>query len=393
MDMVFKFSRTPIAILSITLLIVISTLFATGLDEITSLHEMQHIAHADLQFATPAIQTEVEHHLQAKMVSSEHMLMMIGASLIVLIAGWIMTQKNIGQLRKIAATQKHLEELLYLNQVKAIHDNLPLMLTLPDEFVRLQQHRRLFNQELAQALTNRDFILYFQPIMDANTEQIVEVEALLRWQHPRFGLLSPDSFISLCENTGFIVPLGDWILRAACQQLKKWHAEGYAQLSIAINLSPAQLHATPLVETLRAIIQELSLSPTAIKLEITESLVMQDIPTTTILLKALKQLGVKLSLDDFGTKYSSLTYLKEFPFDIIKIDKSFVRDMLADETSFAIVESIAGLAKNLGLTLIAEGIDHPHQAQALQKLGCDRLQGYLYSKPLSSADCMALFSK
>ncbi len=392
MDTIKNFPRSPIAILSLALLIVITTLFATAFDEIQSLHEMRHIVRTDFRYSDEGTQIEAQHHLETKISTSHHLLIMISSSLVVLIIGWLGTNRAMRRLKKIAFAEKRLEELLYADQVRLIHNNTSLLAKLPSSFVRLQQDRDLFNKALAQALAKQEFVLHFQPIIQAQSGQIVEVEALLRWQHPSYGLLSPDLFIPLCENTGFIVPLGDWILQAACRQLKIWHAMGHAQLGIAINLSPVQLKTSNFLDGLNAMTQNLGIAPECIKLEVTESMVMQNTIQTGELLKALKQLGIKLSLDDFGTKYSSLTYLKEFPFDIIKIDKSFVRDMVAHEISFAIVESIASLGKSLGLTVIAEGVDHHDQATLLKTMQCDRLQGYLYSKPLPALEFTQLLT-
>lgn len=249
--------------------------------------------------------------------------------------------------------------------------------------INSQQTRHMFTTELQSALENEQFILYYQPIINADNDQITNIEVLLRWQHPDHGLLSPDLFLSLCENTGLIVPLGSWVLRSACEQLKKWHAMGYPKLNLSVNISPRQLNYPGFLELITEVLHINDISSSCLQLEITENIILQNVESNIKLLKILSDLGIQLSLDDFGTGYSSLNYLKQFPFNILKIDKTFVADMTTNITSFAIVESIIALGKSLGLTLIAEGVESENQLYMLKKMRCDKVQGYLYSKPIS----------
>lgn len=242
-----------------------------------------------------------------------------------------------------------------------------------------------FNLEsdLHQALEKQQFVLYYQPIVASDTAKVVCIEALLRWQHPQYGLLLPEKFISLCETTGLIIPIGEWVLRTACQQLMQWRKMGYHALSIAVNLSARQFNDPKLHEMIVKVLNETHVPAHYLKLEITESIIMQNIETNITLLQLLRNLGLQLSLDDFGTGYSSLSYLKRFPFNILKVDKSFIQGMaLAHNNS--IVEAIIAMAKSLNLAIVAEGVETQEQLSILQEKKCDFIQGYLYSMPITA---------
>jgi diguanylate cyclase (GGDEF)-like protein/PAS domain S-box-containing protein len=236
--------------------------------------------------------------------------------------------------------------------------------------------------ELRSALELGQFVLHYQPQLDLSSGRIVGVEALVRWQHPEKGLLAPAHFINIAEETGLIVPLGNWVLRTACEQNKRWQRAGYATVRTAVNLSARQFAQPGLTESIAAALRESGLDPSELELEITESMVMTDVERTIVTLRDLKSLGVQLSVDDFGTGYSSLAYLKRFPIDVLKIDRSFVRDMTSDAGDAAIVTTVIALAHNLGLTVVAEGVEEPAQLEFLKRHGCDSAQGYLFSKPV-----------
>jgi EAL domain-containing protein (putative c-di-GMP-specific phosphodiesterase class I)/FixJ family two-component response regulator len=248
-------------------------------------------------------------------------------------------------------------------------------------------------QEIQDALNHEQFVIYYQPIVGANNNKIIAAEALLRWQHPTLGLLSSDQFIPFCEESGFILPIGAWVLRVACHQLKLWHDQGYNNLSIAVNVSARQFKDSKLLDDIRKALLSSRISPSFLEIEITESLVMSNVETNIVMLQALRNLGIKLSLDDFGTGYSSLSYLKVFPIDILKIDKSFIDDIVSNQSSIEILSAIIALAKILGLATIAEGIEKSEQLQILKEKNCDRIQGYLFSKPVPAEEFSQLLKK
>ncbi len=238
--------------------------------------------------------------------------------------------------------------------------------------------------DLHEALANEQFVLYYQPIVTPAGE-IKELEALIRWQHPVEGLLTPDKFLSLAEATGLIVPIGSWVLKTACYQLKKWQEMGCSDLHIAVNLSIKQFGDPNLYTQITEAIQGSRLSASSLILEITESLIMQNIRSHVDFLHALRALGVQLSLDDFGTGYSSLQYLQLLPFSILKIDKSFIGGVVQSKNSAEIVKTIIAMSKNLGLKTIAEGVETEAQRALLTDMNCDLLQGYLFSQPIDTA--------
>lgn len=244
----------------------------------------------------------------------------------------------------------------------------------------VQKHFTL-EEDLRHALENREFFLVYQPKIDATTQQLIGVEALIRWQHPSKGLISPLDFIPLAEQIGLIVPIGEWVLHEALSQLKLWLDEGKRPLSMSINLSGRQLHETQverIIQTLKA--SDIPLQ--YIEFEITETYLMKNAEQSQQLLERLHSIGISLSMDDFGTGYSSLGYLKRFKVDILKIDQMLIRDIEIDKNDFAITKAIVAMAHTLDLKVIAEGVETQTQAKMLQEIGCDYLQGYYYCKPV-----------
>lgn len=245
--------------------------------------------------------------------------------------------------------------------------------------------------ELHQALGNGWFLLHYQPQVCAASGKVVGVEALVRLLHPQRGLISPAEFIPVAEETGLIVPLGNWVMREACRQMRAWLDAGHDIQTMAVNLSPKQLRDPALQDTILDVLDETGLDPHRLELEFTESAVMHNVSSTLALMNNLNGLGVRMSIDDFGTGYSSLNYLKQFPIDRIKIDQSFVRGITRDGSDAAIVETIIGLARALGLTTIAEGVETVEQASALRVLHCHEFQGYLFARPTPAGEVEKLF--
>jgi len=248
--------------------------------------------------------------------------------------------------------------------------------------------------DLRHALGQDEFRLVYQPILSLADSRIVEVEVLLRWWHPSRGIVSPLQFIPVAEETGVIEPLGEWVLEQACRQAWEWqaHYPSNPPLVMSVNLSARQLQQADLVARIERIVRDVGIDPSTLKLEITESAIMQDPEAATRTLRALKDLGIRLAVDDFGTGYSSLSYLKRFPVDTLKIDRSFIDGIGRDKHDTAIVRSIISLARTLDLTVTAEGIETPTQQWCLQQLGCDRAQGYLFAKPMPARDLADLLA-
>ncbi len=234
---------------------------------------------------------------------------------------------------------------------------------------------------LRHALERGELLLHYQPLLNLATDAVTDVEALLRWRMDDGTLVSPADFIPLAEETGLIVPIGQWVLRTACQQARQWQRAGL-ELRVAVNLSARQFRDDRLVGSVQQALQQAGLEARQLKLEITESTVMQNADQAARVLADLKALGVDLSVDDFGTGYSSLAYLRRFPIDQLKIDRSFVQDMMEHQDSAAIVHSIIGLARSLRMQTVAEGVETTAQRAFLHQAGCDLMQGYLFSRPL-----------
>ena len=243
---------------------------------------------------------------------------------------------------------------------------------------------------LRYALELNQFLLHYQPKICVATGAINGVEALLRWVHPELGELPPMKFIPLAEETGLIIPIGRWALRNACAQSVAWQREGLPQISIAVNLSPRQFQDEHLLRDLDDILQETGLAPGLLQLEITESMVMQNVERAIRTLDAIQSRGIRLAIDDFGTGYSSMSLMKQFPIDTIKIDRSFVRDLATNHEDRAIATAIISMGKALGLTVVAEGVETTEQHHFLREGSCDELQGFLFSKPVPAHEIPAL---
>ena len=254
------------------------------------------------------------------------------------------------------------------------------------------RRRRELEKDLRDALAQNQLHLVYQPQIDYRDHRVVGVEALLRWQHPQHGFVPPDLFIPLAEQNGTIIPIGEWILDQTCRQLREWHDQGFSELRMAINLSTVQLHHAELPRVVNNLMQVYRLPPKSLELEVTETGLMEDISTAAQHLLSLRRSGALIAIDDFGTGYSSLSYLKSLPLDKIKIDKSFVQDLLEDEDDATIVRAIIQLGKSLGMLVIAEGVETAEQEAYIIAQGCHEGQGYLYSKPLPARE-LTLFLK
>ncbi len=243
--------------------------------------------------------------------------------------------------------------------------------------------RLSLEQALRKAIDRSELVLHYQPIVSMTSGTIVGAEALVRWQHPELGLLPPDRFIPLAEDTGLISPLGEWVLKDACRQASTWAGHG-ANIELKVNISARQFRDRRLADVVSRLLQEHGLAPARLELEITESAIMGDAESSDDNLGSLKALGVKLSVDDFGTGYSSLSYLRRLPLDTLKIDRTFVRDLIENGRDQAIARTIVSLGQNLGLRVVAEGVERPDQADLLRVFGCDLAQGYYFSRPLAA---------
>lgn len=251
---------------------------------------------------------------------------------------------------------------------------------------QLSAQKQAMGADLRHALKRDELLLHYQPIVDVASGKLVGLEALLRWQHPIQGLISPLQFIPLAEETGLIVPIGKWVLKAACEQLKTWLDLGYEVPQLAINLSVKQFRQKTLIQTIARILEETAIAAHFVELEITESILMDNSDEMIETLLTLNDMGLKLSIDDFGTGYSSLGYLKRFPISTLKIDRSFVQDIVIDPSDASIVAGIISLAHSLRMKVIAEGVETSEQLAILAQQGCDQYQGYYFSKPLSASE-------
>ncbi len=248
------------------------------------------------------------------------------------------------------------------------------------------RRRRELEKDLRDALQRHELHLVYQPQVDYRDHRVVGVEALLRWQHPLHGFVPPDLFIPLAEQNGSIFSIGEWVLDQACRQLREWHDQGFDDLRMAVNLSTVQLHHNALPRVVSNLLQVYRLPARSLELEVTETGLMEDISTAAQHLLSLRRAGALIAIDDFGTGYSSLSYLKSLPLDKIKIDKSFVQDLLQDEDDATIVRAIIQLGKSLGMQVIAEGVETAEQEAYIIAEGCNEGQGYLYSKPLPARE-------
>ncbi|HEX6085102.1 MAG TPA: PAS domain S-box protein [Thermoanaerobaculia bacterium] len=249
---------------------------------------------------------------------------------------------------------------------------------------RPAETRLTMERALHRALERDELVVYYHPMVEIATGRVVGAEALVRWQHPEQGLILPEDFIPLAEETQLIVPIGAWVLRTACRQMKAWHDAGHGGLRVAVNLSPRQFEDRALVATVEGVLAETGFRPQFLDLEITESTAMQNAELTLAILNRLKEMGIRISIDDFGTGYSSLSYLKRFPIDTVKIDQDFVRDLTTDDA--AIISAVISMARALNLRVIAEGVETEEQLDFLRREQCAEMQGYLYSQPLPAAE-------
>lgn len=241
--------------------------------------------------------------------------------------------------------------------------------------------RRIIENAMRKGLNEHQFFLEYQPKFNIHNDEIVGMEALVRWNHPDLGTIPPGKFISLAEETGLIIPLGEWILNESCKQAKEWREKGFGQLIVSVNVSVRQLQDPKFVQQVERVLKETGFNPKFLELEVTES-IFADLNCITPILKRLRSLGIHISVDDFGTGYSSLSYIKHLPIDTLKVDASFVKDIHKNEESKAIVRAIINLAETIGLKVIAEGIEIEEQVRALRNDGCIFGQGYFYSRPL-----------
>jgi EAL domain-containing protein (putative c-di-GMP-specific phosphodiesterase class I) len=241
--------------------------------------------------------------------------------------------------------------------------------------------------DLRKALVGKEFELYYQPLVDLQSNEVNGFEALLRWNHPKRGLVSPADFIPIAEETGLIIPLGEWVLKSACYEAVDWPDH----LKVAVNLSPAQLNNRNLLNVVTAALAETGMPARKLQLEITETVLLQNTFATLATLHELRKLGVQIALDDFGTGYSSLSYLRSFPFDKIKIDRSFIDDLSNGAEPLAIVHAVASLAKSLRMISTAEGVETRQQLEKLQAVGCNEMQGYFFSRARPAAEIFRLF--
>jgi len=251
------------------------------------------------------------------------------------------------------------------------------------------RNRLTMENALFQALEKNELLLHYQPLVAAKTGRIAGVEALIRWQHPEYGLVPPAEFIPIAEETGLIATIGEWVLRTACAQMQSWYREGLPKIPISVNLSSRQFRDDSLVRTIKTVLEDTGLDAHLLELELTETLVMDDIEHSREILSELHALGVSIALDDFGTGYSSLSYLKGFKLNTLKIDRTFTAELMTSEPNAAIVRATIGLAKGLRLRTVAEGVETTAQANFLIKQGCDLLQGYLFARPMEPRDFLS----
>jgi predicted signal transduction protein with EAL and GGDEF domain/CheY-like chemotaxis protein len=256
------------------------------------------------------------------------------------------------------------------------------------QFYLPEMHKRALERmqiegELRGALERGEFLLHYQPKVDLYTGTISGLEALLRWQHPQRGLVGPNEFISILEETGLIVPVGEWVLRTACAQISVWQKAGRAPIPVAVNISARQFQQKDLDAMVGAVLEETGADARLLELELTESLLIKDPEEAARILKNLKTYGIKLTVDDFGTGYSSLAYLKRFPLDALKIDRAFIRDCMTDADDAMIASAIISLARSLKLRVVGEGVETEEQMNFLRAQGCDEIQGYYFARPMA----------
>jgi diguanylate cyclase (GGDEF)-like protein len=244
------------------------------------------------------------------------------------------------------------------------------------------RNRLSMENALFHAIERQELLLHYQPLISAKTGRLTGVEALLRWQHPEYGLVPPGEFIPIAEETGLIDAIGEWVLRTACAQMKSWYSQGLPRISVSVNVSSRQFRHERLAGTIKKVLEDTGFDPQKLELELTESLLVDDISRSKAILGELKTLGVTIALDDFGTGYSSLSYLRGFQLDTLKIDRTFIAELMTSEANASIVRATIGLAKGLRLRTVAEGVETREQATFLVQHGCDVLQGFLFARPM-----------
>jgi len=255
------------------------------------------------------------------------------------------------------------------------------------------QNRIVLENELRQAVSRGEFELYFQPQVNVRSGRVIGMESLIRWRHPVHGLLNPSSFIELAEETGLMASITDWVLTESFCQLAQWRSAGYLELRQSINISPHEFERNDVVERIFSHMANHGIPGDLVEIEITENLFLNDTPGVVDKMRLLRDRGVRISIDDFGTRYSSLNYLRSFPVSTLKIDQSFVRDVSQKQSTLPIINAIVGIARGFGLHLVAEGIETKAQMEVLGNLGCDEMQGYLFSRPVPAAEVKALLTK
>jgi len=260
------------------------------------------------------------------------------------------------------------------------------------ELNQLSEERLALEAGLRHALERGEIEVHYQPKIDFHNGRVTGVEALIRWRHPTLGLLMPDRFIALAEEIGVIIPIGYWTLRRVCERARRWHEQGM-HLSVAVNLSASQFHQHELVGELGAIIRSTGIAPNSLELEITESMVMKDPERAVKIMEALRRMGVRLSIDDFGTGHSSLGYLKRFPINQLKVDRTFVRDLPHNGDDVAITRAVIAMAHSLKMSVVAEGVEHQQQFDLLRAEGCDEFQGFYCRPPLEEAELMRFLAE
>jgi len=260
-----------------------------------------------------------------------------------------------------------------------------------EEFNQHILQRAVLKTALSHALENNELSINYQPLVDLKSNKIIGIEALLRWQHPTMGSISPLLFIPVAEESGLIIPIGSWALRTACAQAKIWHdSSAFPDIKIAVNISVKQFRQKNFVSLVHNVLEETHVKPECLELEITESLILGNVSEIIFKMLELKKLGIRFAIDDFGTGYSSLSYLKHFPFDTVKIDKTFIDNITTDCNSASIVEAIIAMTKNMGIDVLAEGVEDEEQVTFLREHHSNQVQGYYFSKPLTKQACTKL---